>query len=223
MASRVPVTPPESAEWMGRMMAEIWAPFVGKLVLKENLGAWQVSAMGGWGADHPLDRHLELTGVCRAVVPALGHDHHARGIPRRGRRSFRPSASRRRCQEKVSSTAPPGWSIELADMSFGTDAPRMSNYRVSDGRLPIPVTTVYLMMPRIPTPSPPGSTKPLPPLHLVPPGVQRRLHRAHGGARVRHGASQRQHEGGCARDRAAGAVHGDRLKLQVSGKRGGLC
>ena len=35
-----------------------------------------------------------------------------------------------RVQEKLSSTAPPGWSIELADMSFGTDAPKMANYRV---------------------------------------------------------------------------------------------
>ena len=35
-----------------------------------------------------------------------------------------------RVQEKVSSTAPPGWSIELADISFGTDAPKMANYRV---------------------------------------------------------------------------------------------
>ena len=34
-------------------------------------------------------------------------------------------------QEKVSSAAPPGWSIELVDMSFGTDAPKTSNYRVS--------------------------------------------------------------------------------------------
>ena len=46
MQARVPVTPPESAEWLGRMMAEIWAPFVGPLVLKENLGAWQVGGRG---------------------------------------------------------------------------------------------------------------------------------------------------------------------------------
>ena len=43
MSARVPVSPPESAEWMGRMMAEIWVPFVGPLMLKENLSAWQVS------------------------------------------------------------------------------------------------------------------------------------------------------------------------------------
>ena len=46
MQARVPVTPPESAEWLGRMMAEMWAPFVGPLVLKENLGAWQVGGRG---------------------------------------------------------------------------------------------------------------------------------------------------------------------------------
>ena len=50
MQARVPVTPPESAEWLGRMMAEIWAPFVGPLVLKENLGAWQVGGEKGGGA-----------------------------------------------------------------------------------------------------------------------------------------------------------------------------
>ena len=49
MQARVPVTPPESAEWLGRMMAEIWAPFVGPLVLKENLGAWQVGGGKGEG------------------------------------------------------------------------------------------------------------------------------------------------------------------------------
>ena len=51
MQARVPVTPPESAEWLGRMMAEMWAPFVGPLVLKENLGAWQVGGSGREGGE----------------------------------------------------------------------------------------------------------------------------------------------------------------------------
>ena len=44
MSARVPVTPPESAEWMWRLMGELWAPFVEPMMLKENLGNWW-----GWG------------------------------------------------------------------------------------------------------------------------------------------------------------------------------
>ena len=55
--SRIPVTPPESAEWMGLMLGELWAPFMGPLMMKENLGAWQVwdivwNSLCSWLAAH---------------------------------------------------------------------------------------------------------------------------------------------------------------------------
>ncbi len=37
-------------------------------------------------------------------------------------------------QDKVSRAAPTGWTIELMDVSLGSDAPRTFNYRVSCGR-----------------------------------------------------------------------------------------
>ena len=107
--SRVPVTPPESAEWMGLMMAELWAPFMAPMMIKENLGAWQVH---GWIDLHCFHINFSLS---LSLSLSWGSAHNRRYM---------------KSQEKVSSTAPPGWSIELADLSFGTDAPRMTNYRV---------------------------------------------------------------------------------------------
>lgn len=46
MAACVPVTPPESALWANRMMAEMWAPYVVPMILAENLGNWTVGAGG---------------------------------------------------------------------------------------------------------------------------------------------------------------------------------
>ncbi|KAF5835353.1 hypothetical protein DUNSADRAFT_7519 [Dunaliella salina] len=46
------VTPPESAEFMNRMMAEMWVPFVVPQTLRDNLSAWQekarLAAPKGW-------------------------------------------------------------------------------------------------------------------------------------------------------------------------------
>ena len=63
-----------------------------------------------------------------------GREGEGRGRPAswKSAPSIQPTASHFLLpQEKVSSAAPPGWSIELVDMSFGTDAPKTSNYRVS--------------------------------------------------------------------------------------------
>ncbi|KAG1680787.1 hypothetical protein FOA52_008120 [Chlamydomonas sp. UWO 241] len=73
MASRVQVTPAESAEWLNAFNAELWAAFVVPAVLKDNLGGWQ---------------------------------------------------------DKISSAAPRGWSIELVDLSLGDESPKLSNVRV---------------------------------------------------------------------------------------------
>lgn len=64
------VTVPESAGWMNRMMAEIWAPFVVPMLLRENLSMWQVRflAVGGWGR---LGGGWRL-GCCK---PATGATH----------------------------------------------------------------------------------------------------------------------------------------------------
>ena len=42
MAARIPVSPPESALWMNRMMAEMWLPFFVPMALADNLANWQV-------------------------------------------------------------------------------------------------------------------------------------------------------------------------------------
>ena len=46
--TRTQVTPPESAEFMNRMMAEIWVPFVVPQTLRDNLAAWYVPQGCGW-------------------------------------------------------------------------------------------------------------------------------------------------------------------------------
>ncbi|GFR40402.1 hypothetical protein Agub_g954, partial [Astrephomene gubernaculifera] len=51
-AARVPVTPPESAVWMGRLMGELWGPYVAPMLLSENLVNWgdkvRRAAPPGW-------------------------------------------------------------------------------------------------------------------------------------------------------------------------------
>jgi hypothetical protein len=42
MAAHIPVSPPESAMWMNRMMAEMWLPFIVPMALSDNLANWQV-------------------------------------------------------------------------------------------------------------------------------------------------------------------------------------
>lgn len=52
MQSQVAVTPPESGMFMTRMMAEVWAPYMARMMLKDNLAAWQVR-----GAPRGISRH----------------------------------------------------------------------------------------------------------------------------------------------------------------------
>ncbi len=46
-AVRVPATPPESSVWMSRLLGELWAPYVEPMLMKENLGNWQVGLGDG--------------------------------------------------------------------------------------------------------------------------------------------------------------------------------